>query len=128
MTIELRMLLWSALLTVALVVISAVGATRDVGLTRLAGNRENLPEFTGWTGRAIRAHRNMLENLVLFAIAVIVAKLAGVSNANTAFGAQLFFWGRVAHAGLYIAGVAWARTAAYAVSMIGLLMILLQLL
>ncbi len=122
------MLVWSALLTILLVVIAALGAMRDVGLSRLAGNRENLPEFTGWTGRAIRAHRNMLENLVLFAIAVIAAKLAGVSNANTIFGAQLFFWGRVAHAGLYIAGVAWARTAAYAVSMVGLLMILLQLL
>lgn len=128
MTVELRILVWSALLTFLLVVIAAVGAVRDVGLTRLAGNRENLPEFSGWTGRAIRAHRNMLENLVLFAIAVIVAKLAGVSNANTVFGAQLFFWGRVAHAGLYIAGVAWARTAAYGVSMVGLLMILLQLL
>ena len=127
MTFELKILVWSALLTVALVVISAVGAMGQVGLAALAGNREGMAEFTGWAGRAIRAHRNMLENLVLFAIAVLVAKFAGVSNANTVLGAQLFFWGRVAHAGLYIAGVAWARTAAFAVSTIGLLMILLQL-
>lgn len=128
MTLELKMLVWSALLTVVLVVISAVGAMGQVGLAALAGNREGVPEFTGWAGRAIRAHRNMLENLVLFAIAVLVAKLAGVSNANTVLGAQLFFWGRVAHAALYLGGIAWARTAAFAVSIVGLLMILLQLL
>jgi uncharacterized MAPEG superfamily protein len=128
MTIELKLLVWSALLTVALVVISATGAMLQVGLPALAGNRENMPVIEGWAGRAIRAHRNMLENLLLFAIVVITAKLAGVSNASTVLGAQLFFWGRVAHAAIYIAGIAWARTAAFAVSVVGLLMILLQLL
>ena len=45
----------------------------------------------------------------------------------TVLGAQLFFWGRVAHAVLYIAGIAWVRTAAWAVSVVGLLLIFLQL-
>ena len=38
----------------------------------------------------------MLESLVLFAILVLTAKAAGISNAMTLLGAQLFFWGRVA--------------------------------
>lgn len=33
-------------------------------------------------------------------------------------GAQIFFWARMAYAGLYIGGIAWARTAAWGVSMI----------
>ena len=45
----------------------------------------------------------------------------------TLLGAQLFFWGRVGHAVLYIAGIPWARTAAWLVSVIGLLLIFLQL-
>ena len=62
----------------------------------------------------------MLENLVLFAILVFAARLANVSNAMTLLGAQLFFFGRVAHAILYIVGIPWLRTAAWLVSVIGL--------
>ena len=56
-------------------------------------------------GRAQRAHANLLENLPLFAIAVLVAFAANRFSATTALGAQLFFWGRVAHALIYIAGI-----------------------
>jgi len=69
----------------------------------------------------------MLESLILFAILVLVAHVAGIRNAMTLLGAQLFFWGRVGHAVLYIAGIPWARTAAWLVSVIGLLLIFLQL-
>jgi uncharacterized MAPEG superfamily protein len=127
MTPELWYLIWSAVLTLILAVIAVSGATLQVGLPRLAGNRESMPEMTGWAGRAQRAHRNMLENLVLFAILVLVAKAAGKSNDTTLLGAQLFFWGRVAHAAIYIAGVPWARTAAWTVSVVGLLLILWQI-
>ena len=71
--------------------------------------------MSGWAGRAARAHRNMLENLVLFAILVLVARAVNVGNGMTLLGAQLFFWGRVAHAILYIAGIPWLRTAAWTV-------------
>ena len=127
MTPELVYLVWSVALTFVLVLISVNGATLQVGLETLAGNREGLPEMTGWAGRAARAHRNMLENLILFAVLVLVARAVNVSNAMTVLGAQLFFWGRVAHAALYIAGIPWARTAAWGVSVIGLLLIFVQL-
>src|SRR5262249_54449550 len=52
MTPELMYLVWSVALTVLLVVISVAGATQEVGLPTLAGNREGLPEMTGWAGRA----------------------------------------------------------------------------
>src|SRR5262249_11817314 len=124
MTPELWYLIWSAALTFVLAVIAVSGATLQVGLPTLAGSREGLPAISGW---GERAHRNMLENLILFAILVFAAKLAGVSNAVTLLGAQLFFWGRVAHAILYIAGIPWARTAAWAVSIVGLILIFWQL-
>ena len=40
MTPELFYLLWSVALTVVLVVIAALGAMQQVGLPKLAGNRE----------------------------------------------------------------------------------------
>lgn len=128
MTIEMKLLVWTALLTLGLAFVSVLAAMGQVGLATLAGDREGMPELKGLAGRALRTHRNAVENLVLFAIVVLVAKQAGVSNASTVLGAQLFFWGRVAHAGLYLGGVAWLRTAAFAVSTVGLLMIMLQLL
>jgi len=127
MTPELFYLLWSVALTVVLVLVATLGATQQVGLPTLAGNRENLPEVTGWAGRAERAHRNTLESLVLFAIGVLAAWALNISNGMTVLGAQLFFWGRVAHAALYIAGIPWLRTAAWLLSVVGLVLIFLQL-
>ncbi len=127
MTPELIYLVWSAVLTFVLLLIAVSGATLQVGLPTLAGNREGMPEMTSWAGRAQRAHSNMLENLILFAILVLVAQAAGVRNGMTLLGAQLFFWGRVGHAVLYIAGVPWARTAAWVVSVVGLILIAWQL-
>ena len=83
-----------------LAIIAVSGATLDVGLPRLAGNREGMGELPGWNGRAGRAHRNMLQNLVLFAILVLVAHAINVCNAMSMLGAQLFFWSRVAHGSL----------------------------
>ncbi len=70
----------------------------------------------------------MLESLVVFAIVVIVAHLAGKANAATALGAALFFWARLAYAIVYVVGVPWLRTAVWAVSMAGIVLIFLQLL
>jgi len=127
MTSELMYLIWSAALTLVLVVIAVTGATLEVVLPKLAHNREGLPEMTGWAGRAARAHRNMLESLILFAVLVLVAHSAGIRNEMTLLGAQLFFWGRFAHAAIYLAGIPWLRTAAWGVSVAGLVLIFAQL-
>jgi uncharacterized MAPEG superfamily protein len=127
MTPELMYLIWSAALTFALVLVAVAGATAEVGLPTLAGNRDGLPEMKGWAGRAARTHRNMLESLILFAVLVLVAHIAGVRNEMTLLGAQLFFWARVAHGIIYIAGIPWLRTAAWGVSVAGLILIFVQL-
>jgi uncharacterized MAPEG superfamily protein len=127
MTFDLQMLVWSAALALVQMVIAAIGAQGQVGLPALAGNREDLPPVTGWAGRARRAHLNMLENLVVFAIVVLVAHVTGKANATTALGAALFFWARLAYALIYVAGVPWLRTAAWAVSLAGILLVFSQL-
>jgi len=124
---ELMLLVWATLLTLVQAAVAAQGAFGQVGLVRLAGNREGMPEITGWGGRAARAHRNMIENLVLFAVLVVAAVLADKTNGTTLLGAQIFFWARVAYAVVYIAGIPWLRTGLWAVSIAGLAMIFLQL-
>jgi uncharacterized MAPEG superfamily protein len=127
MSIDLKLLVWSFVLTLVQAVVAVMGAQMQVGLPMLAGNREKMPEMLGWAGRAQRAHRNMLENLVLFAVLVLVANVTGKANATTALGAELFFWSRIAYAAIYLAGIPWIRTAAWGVSVVGLLMIFAQL-
>ncbi len=124
---ELNLLVWAVLLTVVQAVVAVHGAMMQVGLATLAGNREGMPEIKGWGGRAARAHRNMLESLVLFAILVIAAVLSEKTNGTTLLGAQLFFWARVVYALVYLAGVPWLRTGVWAVSIVGLAMIFVQL-
>lgn len=128
MTPDLKFLIWSAILTFLQSVVAVLGAIAAVGLPALAGNREGLPPIEGWAGRAARAHRNMLESLVLFAVLVLIAHLTQRANAQTALGAAVFFWARVAYAVVYVAGVPWLRTGIWAVSVVGLVMILAQLL
>src|SRR3954462_8047252 len=124
---ELVLLLWAVGLTFVQMLVAASGATLQVGLSALAGNRERLPPFTGWAGRASRAHHNMLENLVLFAALVLICVATDKNNATTLLGAQLFFWARVAYAAVYIAGIPWLRTGVWTVSVVGLVLIFLQL-
>jgi uncharacterized MAPEG superfamily protein len=124
---ELMLLVWAVLLTLVQAIVAVQGAFMQVGLPMLAGNREGLPEIKGWGGRAARAHRNMLENLVLFAVLVLAAVLAGKTNDTTLMGAQIFLWARVAYAVVYVAGIPWLRTGVWAVSIVGLAMIFVQL-
>ena len=127
MSLDLQLLVWASALALVQSVIAVLGAQIQVGLPELAGNREDMPMLTGWAGRARLAHHNMLESLVLFAVLVLLAQVTGKANAMTAIGSQLFFWGRIAYALIYWAGIPWARTAAWTVSIIGLIVIFVQL-
>lgn len=124
---ELMLLVWAALLAFVQMLVAVAGATGQVGLPALAGNREGLAPCTGWAGRAARAHRNMLESLVLFAALVLVAVAAGKTNAHTLLGAQIFFWARLVYAVVYVAGIPWLRTAVWFASVVGLALIFFQL-
>ncbi len=124
---ELALLVWTVLLAFVQMLVAVMGATLQVGLPALAGNREGLAPCTGWAGRAARAYHNMLENLVLFAALVLVAVAAGRTNGTTLLGAQLFFWARLVYAVVYLAGIPWLRTAVWLVSVVGLALIFSQL-
>ncbi len=123
---ELMLLVWAVVLTFVQMLVAVSGAALQVGLPALAGNREGLAPCTGWAGRAQRAHHNMLESLVLFAALVLVAVAAQKTNSTSLLGAQIFLWARVAYAVIYVIGIPWLRTAVWFVSVIGLVMIFLQ--
>ncbi len=122
----LSLLAWTCFLAFVQMVVAASGATLSVGLPTLAGNRDDMPAIGGWAGRARRAHANMLESLVLFVALVLIAQaLNKGADSMVVLGAQLFFWGRLAYAIIYVIGIPWVRTLVWAVSVVGLAMIFL---
>jgi uncharacterized MAPEG superfamily protein len=123
MSVELTMLAYSAALLLVLVLIQATAGIRSVGLVPLANSRDGLPSAQGFHARALRCVDNHREGLAIFAPLVLVAALTHVSNGTTVLGAQLFFYSRVAHAVLYLAGAPMIRPLAWAVGLVGTIMI-----
>ena len=70
-----------------------------------------------WAERAIRAHNNAIENLVIFAPLVLIAEVTGVSTKFTMFAAMIYFFARLAHYVITIAGIPVLRTLAFATGM-----------
>ena len=128
MTVELTMLFWAVVLTFAQLLVAVLLAIGQLGLTELTGNREGFAPPSEMAGRAKRAHANMLESLVLFAILILVVQVAGLNNEMTALGAQIFVFARLVYAVVYIVGVPWLRTVIWAISVVGMVIIALPIL
>jgi uncharacterized MAPEG superfamily protein len=91
----------------------------------MAGPRDNLPPPKPFQARTKRVVDNHREGLTIFAPLILAAACAHISDAWTVLGAQLFFWSRLAHAILYLAGAPMVRPLAYAVGVAGIFMVLL---
>src|SRR5258706_6638695 len=117
---ELNLLVWAVAVTVVQVLVALTGAFNQVGLMKLVGKREGMPEITGWGGRAERAHLNMVQNLVLFAALVLVAVAAGETKDVAPLRGPIVLWFRGGFAGVYLGGVAWFRGLAWVAFVVGL--------
>jgi len=65
-----------------------------------------------------------LETFPFFAAAVLAVVFTKTNTLHTAFGAELYFWGRLAYLPIYIIGIPYVRTVAWVVSFWGLLQVL----
>jgi len=123
MTTDARILIYSALLAWLMLVVAALLRTGGLTPGRLGaafGNRHHLPEQSPLAGRADRAARNMLENLVLFVTLLVAAHIGDAPQHQIDLGARIFFYARVAYVPVYLAGITHLRTAVWIVSLVGL--------
>lgn len=107
MSTELIYLVLTALLAATMWIPYVVG----VNMYPAAGQEEflrppDLGAYPAWVHRAHRAHLNLIEQALPFAIVVLIAAYLGVSTPVTAFAAAAFFWLRVVHAVGMISGTA----------------------
>jgi uncharacterized MAPEG superfamily protein len=68
-----------------------------------------------------------LETFGFFAAAVLAAVATQRTTPDTAMGVELYFWARVIYLPLYVIGVPYVRTLVWAVSLWGMLKVLLAL-
>jgi len=113
MKTELMYLVWVTVLTALMWVPYVLDRMAVRGIIDTVGYPDPPKPQSPWARRMQSAHANAVENLVVFAVLVLVANAAGVSNASTAFAAALYFWSRVAHVLAYTLALPWVRTLAF---------------
>ena len=127
MSLELLMLALSVGLLFVLIIIQAVAGVKAQGVDVMAGHRDDMKLPSVWQARTKRCVDNHREGLTLFAPLILIAAHLGISNELTVWGAQLFFYSRVAHAVIYLAGWPKVRPLAWAVGIIGTVMVFVAL-
>jgi uncharacterized MAPEG superfamily protein len=120
MSADLMYLSWSAALCALMWIPYILARIQAWGLTDAVGYPENPPAVPKWAQRAQKAHLNMVENLIPLAALVLIGQHVGANPTTMAWGAALFFWGRVLHWIMYTAGVPWARTITFAIAWLGI--------
>lgn len=123
MTAELTMLLYSVILLFILIGIPATNAIIQNGALTQAGPRDDMPEPSVFNKRATRLRDNMVENMALFAPLVLIAHAADISTSTTILGTQIFFFARIIHAVIYLAGWPQVRPLAWMAGLVGTVMI-----
>ena len=128
MTTELAMLTWVTALTIFLWIPYILAHIMNVGLLPTLTYQSDGTPLPAWAARAKKAHANAIENLVPFAVLVLVAHQLDISNIATTSAAVAYFWLRLAHFITYTANVPFGRTVTFAGAWGAQLCILFQIL
>ena len=128
LSIDIRLLVYSALLCLVVWLPYILAGIGHFGLTRMVSYPAcDFRELPQWAQRLHRAHMNLVENLAPFAILVLVAHMIGAANEMTALGARLFFWARIVQILSHTFAIPWVRTLSFFIGTLGNVIILLQI-
>jgi len=127
MTTDLTYLAYTAMLTAALWIPYIVCQVMTNGFLAPANYVDPAPRPVPlWGQRVHRAYLNAVESFAPFAALVIVAHLAGKSDAMTGFWAASYFWLRLLHAIVYWFGVPYVRTLVFTLAFVAVVGIFWQ--
>lgn len=127
MSLEIQMLGYSALLGLAQIILASHTASFQRGYDWTAGSREEaVAPLRGAANRFSRALANFLETFPLFAALVLAAHVTSREGTLTFWGAQLYFWARLAYVPLY--GVRVVRSLIWNIAAAGIIFVAIALL
>ena len=122
MTFELQMLFWTAILMIVTLALQGLLVPLNQGFGWGLGSRDEPREMTALQGRMKRIVANNIEGITIFAVLVLVAHLADVSNTLTQTGALLFLVARLGFIAAYMAGIPVIRSVIWGVGTAGLIL------
>jgi uncharacterized membrane protein YecN with MAPEG domain len=127
LSVELRYLIYAAILLAVIWVPYICAHIMQVGLVKALSYTDE-DEMPAWAKRLKRAHYNLVENIPLFAIAVLAGEFRNVHTATTAACAMIFFWARVAHPIAMLSQVWGTRTTVFTIGWVAVVVHLLVVL
>jgi uncharacterized MAPEG superfamily protein len=127
MTFELWVLFASIVLGFLHIILQAHGSNQDRGFQWNLGPRDDNPPLSANSGRLARALVNYLETYPFFVAALLLALAVRAEGSLTQLGAALYLGGRIVYLPLYAYGVSYARTAAWNVATLGIILILVAI-
>ncbi len=129
MTIELTILGWTLVLAIVQILLPAHFRTRETGISYNASARDgDGPPIGKYTGRLMRAQKNLFETLPLFIAAILIAHVVNIHTSITYWGAWLYLIARIIYVPLYALGIPYVRSLVWVASMAGLCAIILEIL
>ena len=114
-------LYWLVLVTLVTAVISLpyiLNRIIELGLLGAVNGNVNIDPQAAWAKRLMRAHANAVENLVVFAVLVIITVVNGSTSELTLLLCKVYFFARVVHAIVYAFGLSWLRTLAFLIGFV----------
>ncbi|MGH8306943.1 MAG: MAPEG family protein [Gammaproteobacteria bacterium] len=94
----------------------------------LVSNRstQGLPPLSELGQRAVRAHENLRDNYLGFAVAILLLAFTGGFSSYTALAALVFLIARLVHMPAYILGIPWLRIFSWLVGFAAMLYLLIM--
>jgi uncharacterized MAPEG superfamily protein len=125
MSVEFTMLALAIVLGFVHLFLAAHFVTAERGIAWNTGPRDATAPLAGkLAGRLDRAFANFKETFPFFAVAVLMAALLGRHNWQTVWGSELYLAARIVYLPLYALGVPFLRTLVWAVSIVGIVLLL----
>jgi uncharacterized MAPEG superfamily protein len=129
MPVEIKIAALGALLLLVHIFAAVHLKTRQYGRTWNVGARdEALPPLNPVAGRLARAQANFQETFPIAIVALLGVVIAGRTSSWTALGGWIWLGARIIYLPLYGFGVPVWRTATFAVSIVGLVIVIWPLL
>jgi len=126
MTHELTMVVYVAIILLAMIVVDVLVGLKNNGLVWGSSARDTAAKPSLLHGRTGRAVRNHIEALCMFVPVVLVLNAAGISNEVTVLWTKIFVISRVAYAIIYWLGLPWIRTLVWALGVIATVILFMQ--
>ena len=123
MVFELQAVVFTTLILFVILMVQGSLVPLNQGFGWGLGSRDVARESSALQGRAGRTITNHIEGMLLFIPLALIAAELQLSSTLTIWGAGLYLAGRTAFVPLYLFGVPFLRSAAWAVSLLGIIML-----